>query len=44
VMPWAVPQAISSASCVQHMCKSLAASSVAVQLVSTVKFHYYVSR
>jgi exportin-5 len=34
VMPWAVPQAISSASCVQHMCKSLAASSVVVQLVS----------
>jgi exportin-5 len=33
VMPWAVPQAISSASCVQHMCKALAASSVAVQLV-----------
>jgi exportin-5 len=34
VMPWAIPRAIGSASCVQHMCKSLAASSVAVQLVS----------
>jgi exportin-5 len=34
VMPWAIPRAIASASCVQHMCKSLAASSVAVQLVS----------
>lgn len=33
VMPWAVPKAIASASCVQHMCKSLAASSVVVQLV-----------
>jgi exportin-5 len=33
VMPWAIPRAINSASCVQHMCKSLAASSVAVQLV-----------
>jgi len=39
VMPWAVPQAISSASCVQHMCKSLAASSVAVQLVSVIWFY-----
>jgi exportin-5 len=34
VMPWAVPRAIASASCVQHMCASLAASSVPVQLVS----------
>jgi exportin-5 len=34
VVPWAIPRAISSASCVQYMCKSLAASSVAVQLVS----------
>lgn len=33
VMPWAIPRAISSALCVQHMCKSLAASSVPVQLV-----------
>lgn len=33
VMPWAIPKAIASASCVQHMCKSLAASSVSVQLV-----------
>lgn len=39
VMPWAVPQAISSASCVQHMCQSLAASSVAVQLVSLIWFY-----
>jgi exportin-5 len=38
-MPWVIPQAISSASCVQHMCKSLAASSVAVQLVSIVYFY-----
>ena len=35
VMPWAIPRAISSASCVQHMCTSLAASTVAVQLVSS---------
>jgi exportin-5 len=34
VMPWAIPGAISRASCVQNMCKSLAAPSVAVQLVS----------
>jgi exportin-5 len=34
VMPWAIPSAIASASCVQNMCASLAASSVAVQLVS----------
>jgi exportin-5 len=34
VMPWAIPKAISSAACVRHMCKSLAASSVAVQMVS----------
>ena len=34
IMSWAIPQAIDSASCVRHMCKSLAASSVAVQLVS----------
>lgn len=32
-MPWAIPQAIASASCVQHICKSLAASSVPVQMV-----------
>ena len=36
VMPWAIPRAISSASCVGHMCKSLAASSVPVQLVNHV--------
>ena len=35
VMPWAIPRAIASASCVRHMCKSLAASSVPVQLVSS---------
>jgi exportin-5 len=34
VMPWAIPRAIASASCVGHMCKSLAASSVPVQLVN----------
>jgi exportin-5 len=34
VMPWAIPKAIDSASCVQHMCTSLAASNVSVQLVS----------
>lgn len=33
-MPWAIPGAIASATCVANMCKSLAASSVAVQLVS----------
>jgi exportin-5 len=35
VMPWGIPRAIASASCVQHMCTSLAASSVSVQLVSS---------
>jgi len=35
VMPWAIPRAIASASCVQHMCNSLAAPSVPVQLVSS---------
>jgi exportin-5 len=34
VMPWAIPRAIASASCVQHMSSSLAVSSVPVQLVS----------
>lgn len=34
VVPWAVPRAISSAQCVQYMCKCLAASSTPVQLVS----------
>lgn len=35
VMPWAVPRAIARASCVQHMCKSLASANVTVQLVSS---------
>ncbi|KAH8661650.1 armadillo-type protein [Tricladium varicosporioides] len=39
VMPWAIPRAIASASCVQQMCKSLAASSVAVQLASVEALH-----
>lgn len=34
VMPWAVPKAIASSSCVQHMCTTLAAPSVPMQLVS----------
>jgi exportin-5 len=34
VIPWAIPRAIASASCVQHMCASLAAPSVPMQLVS----------
>lgn len=33
VMPWGIPRAIDSASCVQYMSSSLAASSVSVQLV-----------
>lgn len=37
VMPWAIPKAVSSASCVQHMCKSLATPSVVVQLVSFLR-------
>jgi exportin-5 len=36
-MPWAIPRAIASASCVQNMCSSLAVSSVPVQLVSFKK-------
>ncbi|KAF7876418.1 hypothetical protein EAF04_001510 [Stromatinia cepivora] len=34
VVPWTVPKAISSAQCVQYMCKCLAASSTPVQLAS----------
>lgn len=33
IMPWAVPKAIAAASCVPHICKSLAASNIAVQMV-----------
>ncbi|TVY16866.1 Uncharacterized protein LARI1_G004643 [Lachnellula arida] len=39
VMPWVIPRAIASASCVGHMCKSLAASSVPVQLASVEALH-----
>ncbi|KAG9242792.1 armadillo-type protein [Calycina marina] len=39
VMPWAVPRAIASASCVQRMCTSLAASTVSVQLASVECLH-----
>lgn len=38
VMPWSVPNAIASANCVDYMCKCLAASNVAVQLVSYIQF------
>lgn len=34
VMPWAVPRAIASSSCVERMCACLAAPSVPMQLVS----------
>ncbi|KAF7882970.1 hypothetical protein EAF00_011459 [Botryotinia globosa] len=34
VVPWTVPKAISSAQCVQYMCKCLAAPSTPVQLAS----------
>jgi exportin-5 len=34
VMPWAIPSAIATASCVKHICGSLAVSSVPVQMVS----------
>lgn len=44
VMPWAIPKAISSASCVQHMCKSLATPSVVVQLASVEALHALYSR
>ncbi|KAI9643694.1 karyopherin [Ciborinia camelliae] len=37
VVPWTVPRAISSAQCVQYMCKCLATSSTPVQLVSSKK-------
>ncbi len=33
-LPWATSNAIAAASCVKHMCRSLAASSVPVQMVS----------
>ena len=36
VMPWAVPRAISSSSCVLYMCNSLAAPSVPIQLVGLI--------
>jgi exportin-5 len=42
VMPWAIPRAIASASCVQYVCKSLAASSVPVQLVCILFFHGFI--
>ncbi|KAG9230263.1 armadillo-type protein [Amylocarpus encephaloides] len=38
-MPWAIPRAINTARCVEHMCKSLAASSVVVQLASVEALH-----
>ncbi|KAI9049381.1 hypothetical protein LZ554_006415 [Drepanopeziza brunnea f. sp. 'monogermtubi'] len=44
VMPWAIPKAVSSASCVQHMSKSLATPSVAVQLASVEALHALYSR
>ncbi|KAH9222210.1 armadillo-type protein [Leptodontidium sp. 2 PMI_412] len=44
VVPWAIPKAISSASCVQHMCKSLATPSVVVQLASVEALHALYSR
>lgn len=33
VMTWAIPRAVAAASCVKHMCKALACSSVPVQMV-----------
>ncbi|KAK2626294.1 hypothetical protein QTJ16_004556 [Diplocarpon rosae] len=44
VMPWAIPKAVSSASCVLHMSRSLATPSVAVQLASVDAFHALYSR
>ncbi|KAI6709497.1 hypothetical protein JHW43_007995 [Diplocarpon mali] len=44
VMPWAIPKAVSSASCVQHMSRSLATPSVAVQLASVDALHALYSR
>lgn len=34
VMPWAIPRAIATSSCVEHLCACLAAPSVPMQLVS----------
>lgn len=39
VMPWAIPRAVVSASCVQHMSASLAVSSVPVQLAAVESLH-----
>ena len=47
VMPWAVPRAIASSSCVEHMCACLAAPSVPMQLVRSKRFcwnHLYLIR
>ncbi|KAH8819701.1 armadillo-type protein [Xylogone sp. PMI_703] len=44
VMPWAIPRAISRASCVQHMCQGLSVPSVAVQLASVQALHALYSR
>lgn len=44
VMPWAIPAAISSASCVKYMGSGLAASSVAVQMASVEALYALYSR
>jgi exportin-5 len=37
VMPWATSQAIVEAQCVKHMCRSLAVSSVPIQMVNYMR-------
>ncbi|RFU29118.1 hypothetical protein B7463_g7211, partial [Scytalidium lignicola] len=44
VMPWAIPRAISRASCVQHMCQGLSVPNVPVQLASVQALHALYSR
>lgn len=44
VMPWAIPKAISSAQCVQYMCKGLAASHLGVQKAALEALHALYSR
>ncbi len=37
VLPWAIPRAIAAASCVSHICQSLAAPDVKVQVVCSMR-------
>jgi exportin-5 len=44
IMPWAIPKAVSSAHCVQYMCRGLATSHLGVQKASLEALHALYSR